>query len=55
MKPKELHRTLDRDEVEKHRFHDCPRYDDCLTMAALEQWESFSCMLCREFMPKKVK
>jgi hypothetical protein len=50
MRPKELHRTLERDEVSRHRYHDCERYDSCLVLAAREGWSSFSCMGCSCFV-----
>lgn len=49
MRPKELLRVLEMHEVFNHRFHDCDQYNTCLTVAAKDDWRSFSCKGCSKF------
>lgn len=54
--PLKLSRTLDMEEVDKHRHFDCPHYERCLLHAW--RWRSFSCSVCpvaSAGFPSKVK
>ena len=36
----------DLEEVEGIRWLDCPTYEDCLDIAAREDWEGWTCLFC---------
>ncbi|MCX8011943.1 MAG: hypothetical protein N3A64_02140 [Desulfobacterota bacterium] len=37
------------DEIAEHRFFFCIFYDLCLKIAALKNWQSFTCKYCLNF------
>lgn len=46
---KRLYRALTLDETTEHRLDDCENYDDCLYMAAIKKYKSFSCRNCDNY------
>jgi len=37
--------------VKANRMFDCPRYNDCLLIAAKDSWRGFTCRQCESFIP----
>jgi len=46
---RQLADTLDYEDTKIHRREDCKKYEQCLDMAAIKRWKSFSCSHCLEF------
>lgn len=46
---KKLDRSIEFEEVSKHRHINCERYEKCLNKACSKNWESFSCIRCPIF------
>lgn len=45
--PCELHATfVDEDVSSTYRLFECPRYTECLDIACLAQWQTWSCRAC---------
>ena len=47
--PLPFHSRLLLREVQTLRYLHCPHYDSCLTIAALQHWESFICLYCPHY------
>lgn len=49
----QLAEVLELEETEIHRRDDCKHYEDCLDVAALKRWRSFSCYNCKKYKQGK--
>jgi hypothetical protein len=47
--PAALASLIEHEGVEAHRNLFCPRYDDCLDVALMERWTSWTCSCCDFF------
>jgi hypothetical protein len=42
--------NLDENEIDLHRYFDCPYYQECLCYACNQPWESFTCTYCPHYI-----